>query len=247
MPNGVRWVQIAIALTRIGAVLVPLSTLLQRRANSSRSCGSPSVQYLVAVEEFRGHRYLDDLKSECQPPTELPALRSVWTPDQLPHATPATTATVDAIAATVTRRRHAGHHVHLGKQRTAEGRHPLARQRAGRRAVRPGGALHRRRHPAVPADAVLLGGRLRQRHPVGAAGGRHAGHRGDPAARDHAAAAGARARHAVPRLARPGRSPCPPIGLGRRRSVRAAAGQPGGAAAARAAGRSRARGPRCSG
>ena len=28
MPNGVRWVQIAIALTRIGAVLVPLSTLL---------------------------------------------------------------------------------------------------------------------------------------------------------------------------------------------------------------------------
>ena len=29
MPNGVRWVQIAIALTRIGAVLVPLSTLLQ--------------------------------------------------------------------------------------------------------------------------------------------------------------------------------------------------------------------------
>ena len=28
MPNGVRWAQIAIALTRIGAVLVPLSTLL---------------------------------------------------------------------------------------------------------------------------------------------------------------------------------------------------------------------------
>ena len=31
MPNGVRWVQIAIAVTRIGAVLVPLSTLLQAR------------------------------------------------------------------------------------------------------------------------------------------------------------------------------------------------------------------------
>src|ERR1700738_3694593 len=29
MPNSTRWVQIAIALTRIGAVLVPLSTLLQ--------------------------------------------------------------------------------------------------------------------------------------------------------------------------------------------------------------------------
>jgi len=29
MPNSTRWVQVAIALTRIGAVLVPLSTLLQ--------------------------------------------------------------------------------------------------------------------------------------------------------------------------------------------------------------------------
>ena len=29
MPNSVRWVRIALALTRVGAVLVPLSTLLQ--------------------------------------------------------------------------------------------------------------------------------------------------------------------------------------------------------------------------
>src|SRR5947209_18976847 len=29
MPNSVRWVQVAVALTRIGAVLVPLSTLLR--------------------------------------------------------------------------------------------------------------------------------------------------------------------------------------------------------------------------
>jgi acyl-CoA synthetase (AMP-forming)/AMP-acid ligase II len=29
MPNSVRWVQVAVALTRIGAVLVPLSTLLK--------------------------------------------------------------------------------------------------------------------------------------------------------------------------------------------------------------------------
>ncbi len=35
MPNGVRWVQIAIALTRIGAVLVPLSTLLRPRELAS--------------------------------------------------------------------------------------------------------------------------------------------------------------------------------------------------------------------
>src|SRR5690349_9106091 len=31
MPNGVRWVRIALALTRLGAVLVPLSTLLRPR------------------------------------------------------------------------------------------------------------------------------------------------------------------------------------------------------------------------
>ena len=29
MPNGVEWVRLAFALTRVGAVLVPLSTLLQ--------------------------------------------------------------------------------------------------------------------------------------------------------------------------------------------------------------------------
>ena len=39
MPNGVRWVQVAVALTRIGAVLVPLSTLLQRPGSCRRSCG----------------------------------------------------------------------------------------------------------------------------------------------------------------------------------------------------------------
>src|ERR1700739_1853113 len=35
MPNSAHWVQVAIALTRIGAVLVPLSTLLQ--AGGARS------------------------------------------------------------------------------------------------------------------------------------------------------------------------------------------------------------------
>ena len=45
MPNNTRWVQLAIALTRIGAVLVPLSTLLAarrtRRATAERpQCNS---------------------------------------------------------------------------------------------------------------------------------------------------------------------------------------------------------------
>src|ERR1700722_18597509 len=77
MPNGVRWVQIAIAVTRIGAVLVPLSTLLQPRELAAQ-LQTASVQFLISVEEFRGHRYLDDVQRE-----QLPALREVWTADRI--------------------------------------------------------------------------------------------------------------------------------------------------------------------
>ncbi|MDQ1555686.1 MAG: hypothetical protein QOI02_688, partial [Actinomycetota bacterium] len=101
MPNGTRWVQTAIALTRIGAVLVPLSTLLAPRELVAQLRGA-SVQYLVSVEEFRGHRYLDELKSECRSPTDLPALRELWTLDQLPRAAATTTSGVDNVTATVT-------------------------------------------------------------------------------------------------------------------------------------------------
>jgi acyl-CoA synthetase (AMP-forming)/AMP-acid ligase II len=111
MPNSVRWVQIAVAVTRIGAVLVPLSTLLQARELVAQ-LQAASVQFLVSVEEFRGHRYLDDLRSvldvrdfggTLQHP-ELPALRRVWVADQLaePKARESTSAIVDALAATVT-------------------------------------------------------------------------------------------------------------------------------------------------
>ena len=77
MPNGVEWVRLALALTRVGAVLVPLSTLLQppELVTQLRVAG---VQFLITVEEFRGHRYLDDLRGEL---AALPALRHVWTPD----------------------------------------------------------------------------------------------------------------------------------------------------------------------
>ena len=106
MPNGVRWVQIAIALTRIGAVLVPLSTLSPARELIAQLRTS-SVQFLVSVEEFRGHRYLADLASalgrsnlsvtlHCP---ELPALRRVWTSDDLPAV--ADPGFVDAVAATI--------------------------------------------------------------------------------------------------------------------------------------------------
>ncbi|UMB71122.1 class I adenylate-forming enzyme family protein [Mycobacterium paraterrae] len=107
MPNCARWVQIAIALTRIGAVLVPLSTLLAARELVAQ-LHSASVQYLISVEEFRGHRYLDHLATalavsdldgtlHC---TELPALRRVWNADRLPEGSGGSF--VDAVAATVT-------------------------------------------------------------------------------------------------------------------------------------------------
>jgi acyl-CoA synthetase (AMP-forming)/AMP-acid ligase II len=94
MPNGVPWVRNALALTRIGAVLVPLSTLLTPRelVSQLRVAG---VRFLIAVDEFRGHRVLEDLRTElCAPTlgeepvhlTGLPALRALWRPWDLPHA-----------------------------------------------------------------------------------------------------------------------------------------------------------------
>ena len=98
MPNGVRWVKIAIAVTRIGAVLVPLSTLLQPRELAAL-LQTASVQFLISVEEFRGHRYLDDVQREL-----LPALREVWSADRMLQnvAGDAARPIVDALAATVT-------------------------------------------------------------------------------------------------------------------------------------------------
>lgn len=100
MPNSVRWVQISIALARIGAVLVPLSTLLRARELVAQ-LRIAAVQFLVSVEEFRGHRYLDDLKAV--PRAELPALRDVWSTGQLDGAAASDRARhiVDAMTATV--------------------------------------------------------------------------------------------------------------------------------------------------
>ncbi|BBY78320.1 AMP-binding protein [Mycolicibacterium parafortuitum] len=91
MPNGVRWARTALALMRIGAVLVPLSTLLTPRELDAQ-LRTASVQYLIAVEEFRGHRYLDRLSAD------LPALRAVWTPDQTNALPPGPAAVADAMA-----------------------------------------------------------------------------------------------------------------------------------------------------
>lgn len=101
MPNGTRWVQIAIALTRIGAVLVPLSTLLQA-GELVAQLRVAAVQFLVSVEEFRGHRYLDDLNAV--PEADLPALQQVWSTDRLDGAAASDRARriIDALTDTVT-------------------------------------------------------------------------------------------------------------------------------------------------
>jgi acyl-CoA synthetase (AMP-forming)/AMP-acid ligase II len=100
MPNGIRWVQIAVALGRIGAVLVPLSTLLAPRELVAQ-LRVASVQALITTDEFRGHRYPDELAAELgttgtplQPIMDhtlhhpgLPALRRVWSTEALPGTT----------------------------------------------------------------------------------------------------------------------------------------------------------------
>ena len=233
MPNCVQWVQIAVALTRIGAVLVPLSTLLQPPELVAQ-LRVASVQFLVAV------------RGVPRPP--LPRRRGTANGRHCLRCARcgrqtgcrrARRAVVDKVGRNRHAQRHARDHVHVGQQRPAQGRHPLARQRAGRGAVRSRSPVYRPRHPALPADAVLLGGRIRQRCAVGAAGRRHPGHRADPPAGDDAAAAGEGACHAVSRLARPGRSAGTPNGFRRSRSVSTATRQPGGVATRRATGRAR--------
>ncbi|UNB50667.1 class I adenylate-forming enzyme family protein [Mycolicibacterium sp. YH-1] len=95
MPNGVRWVQIAVALGRIGAVLVPLSTLLAPRELVAQ-LRAASVQTLITVNEFRGHRYPAELAAELDTTgvlnrtlyhQALPALRTVWEAQALPAVT----------------------------------------------------------------------------------------------------------------------------------------------------------------
>jgi acyl-CoA synthetase (AMP-forming)/AMP-acid ligase II len=73
MQNCADWVRIALAVTRIGGVLVPLSTLLTTPELTTQ-LRTAAVQHLIAVEEFRGRRYL---------PGPVPSLRRVWRPGEV--------------------------------------------------------------------------------------------------------------------------------------------------------------------
>ncbi len=85
-PNGLPWVVIAVAVMRLGAVLVPLSTLL-KRPELAAQLEVAGVSHLVVAREFRGRRYPEEVASIAG---ALPLLRHVWTLDAVP------TPTVDA-------------------------------------------------------------------------------------------------------------------------------------------------------
>jgi acyl-CoA synthetase (AMP-forming)/AMP-acid ligase II len=109
MPNGIDWATVAYATLRVGAVLVPLSTLL-KPPELEAQLRSASVAHLVAVRGYRGRDYLAELAS-LEPGlrelgttrlrhARLPALRHVWSADDLP-AEAAPSARVEALEAGV--------------------------------------------------------------------------------------------------------------------------------------------------
>ena len=92
-PNSVEWATIAYAVLRIGAVLVPLSTLL-RPPELLAQITSASVSTLLIVPAFRDRQYDKDLehaapglasaiRSRRRHPS-APSLRRLWPIDALP-------------------------------------------------------------------------------------------------------------------------------------------------------------------
>jgi acyl-CoA synthetase (AMP-forming)/AMP-acid ligase II len=109
MPNGIDWAVASLAVLRIGAVLVPLSTLL-RPPELIAQLRTASVSHLVTVSSYRGRSYLEELMSAApgwrERTTEhtrveaVPSLRAAWVWDDLPDR-PAPASLVDAMQARV--------------------------------------------------------------------------------------------------------------------------------------------------
>ena len=95
MPNGIEWATVALAVMRVAGVLVPLSTLL-RPPELLDQLRIAAVSQLICVRAYRGRDYLDELRSLAPALVDrvargerdagLPALRAVWTSDELPDA-----------------------------------------------------------------------------------------------------------------------------------------------------------------
>jgi acyl-CoA synthetase (AMP-forming)/AMP-acid ligase II len=95
MPNGIEWATAALAVMRVGAVLVPLSTLL-RPPELLAQLRIASVSHLLAVRAYRGRSYLDEMRSFApallerilggQRDAAAPSLRAIWAWGELPEA-----------------------------------------------------------------------------------------------------------------------------------------------------------------
>ena len=95
MANGIDWAVTSVAIMRIGATLVPLSTLL-RPPEVEAQLRTAGVAALIAQPEYRGRRYLDELDDHIPGlladvlagarHARLPNLRHVWSADALPAA-----------------------------------------------------------------------------------------------------------------------------------------------------------------
>lgn len=108
-PNGIEWATTAMAVMRVGAVLVPLSTLL-RPPELVAQLATAAVSHLLTVPSYRGRSFLDELDGEApgvvaalgsgRRHAGLPFLRAAWTLDELPTAAVAGEL-VDALGAAV--------------------------------------------------------------------------------------------------------------------------------------------------
>jgi len=104
MGNGIDWAVCAFAVMRLGAVLVPLSTLL-RAPELEQQLRVAAVERLVLVDVFRGRDLAEEFAGLLSPDgrtPRLPALRSAWRWEDLKsEARPASTALADALESRV--------------------------------------------------------------------------------------------------------------------------------------------------
>jgi acyl-CoA synthetase (AMP-forming)/AMP-acid ligase II len=96
MPNGIDWATAALAMMRVGAVLVPLSTLL-RPPELLAQLRVASVTHLLAVRTYRNRSYLEDIHSVAP---AAPLLRQIWFEGDPPDA-PSPPGIVEALEAAV--------------------------------------------------------------------------------------------------------------------------------------------------
>jgi acyl-CoA synthetase (AMP-forming)/AMP-acid ligase II len=80
-PNGIDWAVVAAAVMRVGATLVPLSTI-QRPPELADQLRAADVTHLVAARSFRGRSYLEEVAGIAG---DVPSLRAVWPIDELPE------------------------------------------------------------------------------------------------------------------------------------------------------------------